>query len=143
MAAISVTPSKIRPLNGATIRRRPAGAALNVGDAVYIDTNGKVQQAVANGTQAVVQARGIVVAVGIFGATAANTDDMVDIVVDGPVTGFSGMTPGGAVYVGTTAGKLDQTAPATTGQYKYVAGYAEDDTTIFVQGQMQVPAANP
>jgi hypothetical protein len=103
MADISVTSSRVRPLNGAIVRRFDAGAALSVGDAVYVDSSGKVQKADADDqAQAQVQARGVVVAIGTEGRTTAAAGDPCDVVTHGPVElGTSGLTDGAAVYVST------------------------------------------
>lgn len=142
MADISVTASRVRLLNGAIIRRFDAGAALSVGDAVYVDSSGKVQKADAD-DQTQVQARGVVVAISTDGRTTAAAGDPCDVVTHGPLEfGTSGLTDGGPVYVSTTAGALDQTAPAAAGDFKYVIGFAMSDTGIYVQPQMLVPTAN-
>jgi hypothetical protein len=142
MTDISQTAALVRPLNGAIVRRKTAGGVVNVGDAVYIASDGDVEQADADAV-ASAQARGIVVAVGTTGATAAAAGDPVDIVTHGPVAiGASGLTDGAAVYVSTTAGKMDQTAPAAAGDYPFVIGWAESDGVVYVQPQVIVPTVN-
>lgn len=143
MADISITAAQVRPLNGAIVRRFTAGAAVSVGDAVYVHTDGTVKRADADdGTQ--VQARGVVVSVGVAGASSAAAGEAVDVVTHGALAlGTSGLTDGAAVYVSTTAGKLDQTAPAASGDFKYVIGWAESDSVLYVQPQVIVPTANP
>lgn len=141
MAVLSITAADVRPLNGSIIRRFKAGAAVTVGQAVYVDANGKVQAADGDDVDQA-QARGIVVGVGIAGRTSAVADDQVDVVTHGPVyLGSVSMTPGGAVYVSPTAGSLDQTLSATTGDFNYILGFAEDDDTLYVQGEMTIPVA--
>lgn len=130
MAAITVTPDNVRPLLGAIIRRGVAGAALSVGDAVYLDTDGTYKPA-DRGAANTAAARGIVVSAP-DGALSAAAGDAIDIVVFGPVTGFSGMTPGANVFVGS-AGALDDAAPApASGEYKFIIGWAEDAETVVV-----------
>ena len=142
MAAISITSGLVRPLNGAIIRRFAAGATVSVGQAVYVDSSGDVQPADAD-AEASAQARGVVVAVGVAGATSATTGQTVDVVTHGPVAlGASGLTDGAAVYVSTTAGALDQTIPGTSGDYPFVIGWAEADGVLYVQPQVTVPVAN-
>ncbi len=144
MAAISVTPAKVRRLEGSTVRRYKAGyAGAAPGDDVYVDGNGVLQKAGAASTAAVAQARGILSAIGVFGAISAAVGDMCEVVVHGPVTGFDSMTPGVAVFVDDTAGKMNETAPAAQGHFKFALGYTESDVTIFVQPQLIVPTANP
>ena len=143
MAAISITSGQVRPLNGAIIRRFAAGAAVSVGQAVYVDSSGDVQPADADAAAAS-QARGVVVAVGVAGATSAATGEQVDVATHGPVAlGTSGLTDGSAVYVSTTAGAMDQTAPAASGDFPFVIGWAEADSVLYVQPQVTVPVVNP
>jgi len=143
MAAIEVAAVQIRPLNGALVRRFLAGAALNVGDAVYVDSSGEVQPADADALDSA-QARGIVVAVGTAGATSAGGGAAVDVVTHGAVAlGTDELTPGAAVYVSVTAGKLDHTAPAASGDYPFVIGWAENDGVLYVQPQVSAPIVNP
>ena len=131
MADITVTAADVRPLPGAIIQRFTAGAALSVGDAVYIASDGDVEKADAD-VAASAQAIGIVVSAP-DGATSASAGDAVDVVVYGPVTGFSGMTPGNLVYASVTAGKVADAAPAaTSGDYKWIIGRAVSAVTIFV-----------
>lgn len=143
MADISITGGQVRPLNGAIIRRFDAGATVSVGQAVYVDTSGDVRPADAD-AEASAQARGVVVGVGVAGATSAATGQTVDVVTHGPVAlGASGLTDGAAVYVSTTAGAMDQTAPASAGDYPFVIGWAEADGVLYVQPQVTVPIVNP
>lgn len=141
MASITVTAGQVRPLNGARVRRMNAGEAVSPGDSVYINTDSTVLKS-DNSTAAKSQSRGIVVSSGCGnGATTYASGERVDVVVDGPVAGFSGMTPGAVAYPNLTAGKLDHSASATTGKFNYAAGYAETDAIFYVQGQINVPAA--
>lgn len=141
MADIVTVAAKVRPLTGAVVRRYAASASLTVGQAVYVHTDGTIKAADADAV-ASAQARGILVAVGIDGATSAASGDLCDVVVFGPVAvGVTGLTEGAVVYVSTTAGAMDQTASVTTGDFNYVVGWVEADDVIFVQPQMTVPAA--
>lgn len=142
MADIAIAAAQVRPLNGAVVRRLLAGAALNVGDAIYVDSSGDAHPADADAAVSA-QGRGIVVAVGTAGATSATAGDAVDVVTHGAVAlGTSALTSGAAVYVSTTAGKLDQTAPAAAGDYPFVIGWAESDAVLYVQPQVAVPVVN-
>ncbi len=141
MAAISITASKVRPLHGAIIRRyKAASTNVAVGKPVYVTSAGKIELADADDV-AQCQARGVVVAVATHGATTAAVDEMCDVVVHGPVEISTGLTDGAPVYVSPTAGALDQTPSATTGDFNYIVGYAESDTVLYVQPQMVVPTA--
>lgn len=139
MADIVTVAASIRPLTGAIIRRFTASAAITVGQAVYVHTDGTIKPADAD-ADASSQARGIAVAVGTEGATAAASGDIVDVVTHGPVElGVASNTEGAVVYVSTTAGAMDQTAPATTGDYPFIVGWMMTDTAIYVQPQV-IPA---
>ena len=143
MADIAITAASVRPLNGAIVRRFNAGAAVSVGQAVYVDGSGNVQAADAD-VLASSQGRGIVVGVGVAGQTAASVGQPVDVVTHGPVAmGASGLTDGAVVYVSVTAGAMDQTKPALTGDYPFIIGWAESDGAIYVQPQIIVPTVNP
>lgn len=143
MADLNIIAGQIRPLNGAIVRRFVAGATLSVGDAVYVAANGTVQPADAN-TQDSAQARGIVVAVGVTGATSASTGQAVDVVTHGAIAaGVGELTPGGAVFVSAAnAGKLDQSAPASAGDFPFSIGWAASSSVLYVQPQTTVPTAN-
>ncbi len=132
MAAISKTSADVRPLPGAVVVQGTAGEALNLGDVVYLDGTAGAYKKADRGAANTAQAKGIVVSAP-DGATSAASGDAIDVVVFGPVTGFSGMTPGALLYVGT-AGALDDAAPAAaSGQYKFIVGWARDASTVFVQ----------
>lgn len=130
MADIALTAADIRPLPGAIIQRFIASAALSVGDTVYKGaTTTQVTEADASAL-ATAKVCGIVVAVP-NGGTAAVAGDYVDVVVFGPVAGFSGMTPGNTLYQSVTAGVLANAAPAAT-NYEYTVGWAMSATVVFV-----------
>lgn len=143
MAVIAVDRSKVRPLNGAITRRIPAASTnVRVGDAVYFTSAGRCELADGDDV-AQSQARGVVTAIGTNGKTTATAvGDMCDVVTHGPVElGVTGNTDGSPVYVSPTAGGLDQTASATTGDFNYIIGYMESDTVLYVQPQMIIPTA--
>lgn len=142
MAAITVTAATVRPLEGAKIRRGTAAGSGNVGDLVALGSSGWVQ---ADGDAlATAQARGVVVGVnGQPGATAFVSGDVLDIVRHGPVAWGASMTIGGRVYASGTAGKGDQTAPATTGQYPFIVGYADAANILYVEPQSAIPTVVP
>lgn len=139
MAAVTFTAADIRPLNGAITRRFNTGGTVDAGKGVYIAADGDVEHADADDV-AQAQARGIACA-NQSGGTSFAAGERIDVVLYGPVAGFTGLTPGLPVYVSPTAGALDQTASATTGDFNYIIGYAESATTIFVCPQMVVPTA--
>lgn len=141
MADVTVTAANVRPLNGALIQRGEAGGSGSVGDVVYLNGANGWAQADAD-AEASAQARGVVVAVGAEGETSFADGDKIDIVTEGPVEGFASMTPGGVAYVSTTAGAIDQTAPAASGDYPFVIGWARSASVLYVHPQAVVPTVN-
>lgn len=136
MADITVTPALVNTPNEFKSVRGVLDEAVNAGDVVYRTATGWSKAR--SNALATAHARGIVVSDN-FGSTSFAAGQTVDIVVDGKVSGFSGMTPGGVVYVSAaTAGKLDQTLPAST-NYNCVAGYAFDANTVMVGPQAVRP----
>jgi len=109
MAAITVTARSVKPMPGTIRRDFVAGGSGNVGDAVYIDSNGKVQQANASAAGTAI-AIGIVVSAGSLGALTFASGDAVSVVLLGVVGGFSSLTPGSLVYLSDTAGGFDTAA---------------------------------
>jgi hypothetical protein len=132
MAAITITKSAVKPLEGAVIRRGTAGASGSVGDLVFLASDGKWDPAT-SAAAASAAARGVVVAVnGQAGASTFVDGDRIDIVRYGAVAWGTGMTPGGAVYA-TTGADGDQTAPVAGFVFK--VGYAEAADILFVDPQ--------
>jgi len=148
MADIVVVPADCRPFDAhlCTIVPLIAVSAVTCGDAVYMDTAGKVAKADADAL-ATVQAIGIVVAIGNTSNTVAAAGDMVDVVVNGPVFVGEGlaMTIGSAarVYISTTAGAMDQTLNVTAGDFPFQIGYAYTADVIWVRPQVLIPTVNP
>lgn len=143
MAVITIAAGEVRPEPTATtVRLKAASTNVVVGKAVYIKTDGKIELADADDV-AQCQARGIVVAIGTLGKTTAAVNDECDVVTHGQVVIGNAdlLTEGGVVYVSPTAGAMDQTASATSGDFNYIIGYALSDRIIYVQPQMTVPAA--
>lgn len=130
MGDIALTAANIRALpdNGSIIRRHIAGGVLAVGQLVSLSADGFVDPAdgnIALGTLA--RPIGIVVS-SYDGETAIASGDPVSVVVFGPVSGFSGMTPGDNHYLSDTAGKVAD----AVGTYDKIVGYAEAATILFV-----------
>ena len=128
---ISLTVAKIRPLPGALVRRFDAGGTLTPGQAVYIASDGDVEPADGSAVATLLGTNGIVVS-GSQGKVSYAAGDRVDVVVHGPVTGYSGMTPGAPLYVHDTAGVISEVA----GTKKFFIGYAESAVTAFVRTQI-------
>jgi hypothetical protein len=102
---------------GTVITGLNAGVALAQWDAVYLASNGTWQLADANGT-GTYPCRGLAVA-----AAAANA--AATVLTDGVVRNNAwSWTPGGDVYISTTAGGLTQTPPAAAGDRVQKIGYA-------------------
>lgn len=137
MADISLTSRLVKPLPGAVIRPFVAGGSGNIGDVVYVDSNGYVQQAdgSAEGTALGV---GIVVAQGGEGSLTYASGDALSVVVSGPVTGFSGMTPGSILYVSDTAGALADAA----GTNEHKEALALSATEVLVVPSLEVVAGS-
>jgi len=126
MADISLTAADVRPLPGATIERYDAGGSLTAGDAVYMASDGDVEESDANaaGTTYTI---GIVVS-GPEGKTSFVAGDRVDVVTWGRVTGFSGATPGDVLYQSDTAGALGDAAGTT----EHKVARVRSATVVFV-----------
>lgn len=130
MADITVTAADVRPLPGATVERYDLGGSVNVGDSVYMASDGDVEQADA-GTATTAYAIGICVSVP-NGGTIGAAGDRADVVTWGRVTGFSGMTPGDVLYQSDTTGKLADAAGTTS----HKVARARSATEIFVMPPM-------
>lgn len=137
MASLSFTAANIRPLDGAITRGFNAGAAsITPGDLVYIASDGDVETADGNQTQAISRAVGIVVAIqGGKSSTAAG--DRVTVCMFGPVAGFASLTPGANGYVSDTAGDIADAAAT----YDRIVGFAESATVFFVHPQQNDPSS--
>lgn len=127
---------------GSVIRNVQAGAILTVGQTVYIDGSDTAQLADANGaSEAVARAVGVVVAApNMYGETSIASGDRCSVCVFGPVYGFTGMTPGARVYVGTTPGELTQTPP-TPNAYQFTIGIAISASVLFINPEADAAAS--
>jgi len=130
MADVSVTVADVRPLPGAVVRRYDAGGTITPGSAVYLASDGDVEDADAD-SETGVRAIGIAVA-GPDGKVSYASGDRVDVVTHGPVCGYSSLTPGGLMYSSTTAGAIATAAATASSDYIWVIGYAEAADTIYV-----------
>jgi hypothetical protein len=131
MADVTVTAADVRPLPGAKTRRFALGGAVNPGQAVYIAADGDIEGADAD-VAAQSRVVGILVSLAHGGLTGA-AGDVGDVVVHGPVAGFSGLTPGGLVFASVNAGAIADAAPAAaSGDFVWVIGHVEKATTVFV-----------
>jgi len=89
MADVTIVAADVRPLNGCIIRRFTSGDTIPVGAPVYLSAADTVSMADGS-TVATSFAIGVLVAV-MNPATAgqAASGEMVDVVLEGPVTGYS------------------------------------------------------
>ena len=128
----------IRPLNGAVVRPFEAGAAVQIGDAVYVNfANDRVLPARAN-ADATTYAIGIVVSVeGHMPSTSAQTGQTVGVCVEGAVAGFTGMDDAkGIVWLSAaTAGAVTQTKPTGASNRVFSVGRAIRSDVLFVSPQ--------
>lgn len=129
---MTVTASQVAQLAGAIPNDANAGATVTVGNAVYIDSNGNVQNAIAN---VAVSSEGVGIVVGVpqAGQTTAALNERVTYVVFGLVGGFASLTPGVIYYIDpTTAGAITATAPTGANKWAKTIGYAKSATELFV-----------
>jgi hypothetical protein len=141
MGVLTVTPRNVRPLDGAVFgpRMKANAAITNVaGKALSVNSSAKIVETDADAV-ATSQVYGIGVGVGAAGALDAAANDVLDIVIAGPVDfGADIFTPGALVYNSPTAGGLDHTAPST-GDYPCVVGLALTARILLVRPQAQLP----
>jgi hypothetical protein len=141
--AITFTAADVRPKDGSFYPPRrgnvATGATVTPGQPVYINSSGDLDLGDGDDVNQS-QCRGVALSDG-FGSTSFAAGTRIDYVTYGPLSGFAGMTPGLPVYVSVTAGAYSHTASATTGDFNYIIGYAEDATTLFVNPQVVVPTA--
>jgi len=131
MANVTSTAADIRPLEGAVVRRFDAGGAITVGYAVYLAGDGDVEVADGSAVGTTKPALGVLVGVAPEAAssTAAAAGDAVDVVMSGPVAGFSSLTPGTLLYVSDDAGRIAD----AVGTKDCELGIALSADTIFVR----------
>ena len=113
MADVTISAADIRPLPGCIIRRFTAGGVIGVGQPVYVSANDTVKAADGSAV-ATAACIGVLVAVG--GASpasriAAASGDPVDVVLFGPVAGYStNMAAGAYFYVDDDEGVISTAA---------------------------------
>lgn len=138
MAAITKVSAEVRPVNAnqCIIRQLVSGEAIDVGEAVYIDTTTGAAMLAAGGTAATVQFVGIVVAIGSEGRTVgAGAGETLSVVLSGPVAGFD-IGAGVIAYVSNTEGALADAA----GTKAYIAGIGLPGNILLVGNRAVVPA---
>jgi hypothetical protein len=115
----------VKPLEGAIIRRYTTGAAVEAGEAVYIDGSGYIQPC--NGGAVATN-----FCIGVSIQDIASGDSGA-VVTYGPLLCMQTATPGAIIYTSDTAGELAETAAST---YDTVIGVAESATILFVMPWM-------
>lgn len=139
MANVSRTPAQIRALteNGAVLRQHTAGGSGELGAAFYIASDGDVEETDADASEAAAKAVGVLVATH-DGETTCSDGDAVTLCVYGPVSGYSGMTPGQPIYASDDVGELEDEEDTTP----FVVGYAESATVLFVNPDPNMPSSS-
>lgn len=127
--ARDTTPANIKPLDGAIVQRFTAGAAIEPGELVCMQSDGKIDPAIGTSVAAA-QCLGVALAPRNQG-TAYADGDRVDVVVLGRVNCVTGGTPGSIAYVSDTAGEVAETA----GTKATIVGIVESATVLFVRPQ--------
>ena len=122
--ARDTTADNIKPLNGAIIRRFTAGAAVAAGEIVSMQSDGYVDPA--NTTSAAQKVMGVAL------QAAAAADQVIDVVVFGPVVCVTGATPGATIHASDTAGEPAESAGTNGG----ITGIAESATVVFVRPEV-------
>ena len=124
MANLSITAANLRPLS-ATTQSVLSGAAIAIGNVVYIDdTDSKAKLSDAN-VVAAAKVLGVAIA-----ATSA-TDQKTLIATGGEITLGATLVAGTNYYLSATAGSICPEADLTTGDRKIRIGWART-TTAFV-----------
>jgi hypothetical protein len=133
MAAITIVPLDVGALRESFVKAYPCGEVVDVGEAVYMASDGTIMLADA-GAADTAQAIGVVVSVGGYGKVSSVIGDMCDVVLHGVCTGFSGLTPGLEVFASATAGAMDETKPAgSSGDFIWSIGSVLGAGIIFVR----------
>lgn len=140
MADASYTPVYIHILEGAITQTLVAGEDVALGKAVYIAADGQANLCDAN-AEATADFFGLVVAVqGIIGETTAAAGQAIEVCTYGPVSGFSGLTPGARLFVSENAGGLTETAPSGAGTWTRTVASNRSSAVIFIDPQVAVVA---
>jgi len=129
MADLAYDVNLVRPLPGATFVDRDLGAALGIGAAVYVATDGDVEGADASAVGTALTFLGIIVAIGTMGETEGVAGQKVTICTGGRITGFSGLTQGDVIYLSDTVELLADAA----GTVSKVAGMVLEADEIFLR----------
>lgn len=141
MADFTVTAADVRPLIPSNIIQKSLGGSANVGDLVYIASDGDVEVTDANAA-ITVEVYGMIV--GIEGGRSSGVAGQVaSIALPGSrIAGFSSLTPGALGYVSPTAAKIANPAPTGAGSWTKVAGRCESATVFYFDPDIEAAASN-
>ena len=114
--------SLIKPFRNAMVLPGIAGATIEAGELVTLQSDGYWDPGIGTG---------VVKNVGVS-VKAAAVGDPVEVVLHGGIECVTGATPGAIIYVSDTAGEPAETAGTKT----TVIGYAETATILFVRPQV-------
>ncbi len=118
--ALDTAAKRVKPLEGAIVRRFTAGAAVAAGQVVAMQSDGFVDPA--NTTAAAQQVAGIAI-------QAVAAGERADVVVFGPIVCLTGATPGATLHASNTAGEPAESAGTNAG----IVGFVESATVAFVR----------
>jgi hypothetical protein len=136
MANLSIPVAKnVRALDGAFIQSGEAGGTAEVGDLVYLASDGDWEQSDASASSTA-EARGIIVATG-HGGTTVSAGDAISVVVFGPVAGFASLTPGAIGWTSDDAGKIEDAHGTVT----HRVGYVMSAYVFFVMPGLAAPSS--
>lgn len=128
------------PSEGSIVQFYQTAEELSIGDAVYLNSDGKVLRTDANVSLEATRAIGIVVSgQGMYGETTIESGQTVGVCVLGKVYGFSSLAEGTYAWVSSTVGKLDNTAP--TSAHQYIVGQCLGPDTLFVRPGISSPVS--
>jgi len=131
MADVTIVAADIRPLKGCVVKRFAAGGTLTPGQPVYLSAANTVSAADGSAV-ATAACIGVVIA-GPDGAVSFSAGDQVDVVLYGPVAGYStNMGYGTYFYVDDDAGVIADAA----GTKSTIIGIGLDSTTLLVRPQV-------
>ena len=108
-------------------------AATLVGELLGVDSDGDFVIADSGeGDDDAVEARGAAYEKGTYGTTDITKDrSAIDLVNHSRLYGFSGLTPGGNVYL-SSGGGYTQTVPTLVGALNQYVGFAYSATTVWI-----------
>jgi len=126
VAGLDATPTPDHTINGPQTNTLLAGYTTAIGDLVYLDPNGRWEEADADATGTSISLLGIAMEVKSDGA-AVNVALSGSFIVDASWSFGVGVP----LYVHTTAGAITATKPTGSGDVVRTVGYALTATTIF------------